>query len=449
MTDLSGLSARQAKNEIASGALSATDYATALLKRTAEIDGEIKAFVHLDPDHVLMQARMLDEWRLSGKPLGPLHGVAVGIKDIFDTSDYPTENGSALHAGRRPRADAEVVRRLREAGAIIFGKTVTTEFAYFSPGPTRNPHDLERTPGGSSSGSAAAVAAGMVPLALGSQTNGSVIRPAAFCGVVGVKPSHGTISRHGVLLLSKKLDHVGVFARDIDDAAMLLDVLAGYDPKDGDTRALAGRGFAATAAGEPPLPPKLGFVRTPRWDRAEPATREAFETLATALGEHAEAIDLPDHFEQAWDQHRVIMASDMAQHFGAQVDAGGDKSSEQLRKLIAQGRGFSSVQYLDALANVKRMRAALAALFERYYAILTPATTGPAPKGTATGDPVFNSLWTMTGLPAVTLPLLAGEDDMPVGVQLVGAFGDDARLLRTANWLTAQVTPKKRKRARR
>jgi Asp-tRNA(Asn)/Glu-tRNA(Gln) amidotransferase A subunit family amidase len=448
MTDLSGLTATEAIAALASGAMTATEYAEALLARTKAIDGDIKAFIHLDPEHVLMQARMRDEWRLSGRPLGALHGVPVGIKDIFDTEDYPTENGWGVHAGRRPSRDAEVVRRLREAGAIIFGKTVTTEVAYFNPGATRNPHDTSRTPGGSSSGSAAAVAAGMVPLALGSQTNGSVIRPAAFCGVVGLKPSHGTISRSGVLLLSKKLDHVGIFARSVGDAALLLDVLAGYDPGDSDTRMLASRGYAATAAEKPPLPPKLAFVRTPKWERADPATRKSFEALAEKLGDHVEVVDLPQHFDAAWDQHRVIMASDMAHRFGPLVDQGGDKSSEQLHKLMEQGRDFTSVAYLDANANVRHMRASLAGMFERYYAILTPAAPGPAPKGTATGDPVFNSLWTMTGQPAVTLPLLSGEDDMPVGVQLVGAFGDDARLLRTANWLTETVAPKKRKRSR-
>ena len=225
-------------------------------------------------------------------------------------------------------------------------------------------------------------------------------------------------------------------------------MLAGYDPEDSDTRMLAGGDFAATAAGKPPLPPKLAFVRTPKWERADEATQKSFEELAEKLGDHVEAVDLPEYFDAAWDEHRVIMASDMAHRFGPQVDAGGKNSSEQLHKLMEQGRAFSSVAYLDANASVRTMRASLAGLFERYYAILTPAAPGPAPKGMATGDPVFNSLWTMTGQPAVTLPLLSGEDDMPVGVQLVGAFGDDARLLRTANWLTETVAPKKRKRAR-
>ena len=190
---------------------------------------KVQAFAHLDTEHALTQARERDEWRKGGRPIGPLHGVPVGIKDIIDTSDYPTECGSPALSGRRPRNDATVVARLRAAGAVIIGKTVTTEFAYFSPGKTRNPHDPERTPGGSSSGSAAAVAAEMVPIALGSQTNGSIIRPGAFCGVFAMKPTHGLVPRTGVLPLSRTLDHVGPFARSIDDIALALDVIAGYD----------------------------------------------------------------------------------------------------------------------------------------------------------------------------------------------------------------------------
>ena len=228
-SDISTLTATEAAHEIAHGAISAEEFTAACLERIAKVDREVHAFIHIDPEHALKQARALDQKKANGEGIGPLHGIPVGIKDIFDTADYPTECGSPILAGRRPQADAAAVRRLREAGAVIIGKTVTTEFAYFHPGKTRNPRDLNRTPGGSSSGSAAAVAAGMVPLAIGSQTNGSMIRPAAFCGVFGVKPSHGLISRAGALTLSHKLDHVGAFARSLDDLALILDVLAGED----------------------------------------------------------------------------------------------------------------------------------------------------------------------------------------------------------------------------
>ena len=219
-----------------------------------------------------------------GERIGPLHGIPVGIKDIFDTADYPTECGTPIFAGRRPDSDATVVRKLREAGAVIIGKTVTTEFAYFHPGKTRNPHDVQRTPGGSSSGSAAAVAAGMVPLAIGSQTNGSMIRPAAFCGVFGVKPSHGLISRAGALTLSHTLDHVGAFARSLDDLALILDVLAGEDPADPDSRPYAAPNFRGGMHEPPPIPPSFAFVRTPMWDKADPGAKTAIEECAKELG---------------------------------------------------------------------------------------------------------------------------------------------------------------------
>ncbi len=260
---LSSLTATRAAAEIASGRITAEDYTRACLDRIAAIEPEIGAFAHLDPDNAIAQARALDARKAAGKPLGRLHGIPVGIKDIIDTADFPTECGTPFLAGRRPYNDAHVVRRLREAGAVIIGKTVTTEFAYFSPGKTRNPHNPEHTPGGSSSGSGAVVAANMVPLAIGTQTNGSVIRPAAFCGVFGVKPSHGLVSRAGVLPLSRKLDHVGGFARSLPDLALLLDVIAGYDPADPDTRPVASPDFRACQAEPPPLPSRFAFVRTP------------------------------------------------------------------------------------------------------------------------------------------------------------------------------------------
>src|SRR5947209_6076862 len=308
--ELVKLSASQAAAEIARGVVSAEDYTRACLERIAALDGEIKAFAHLDRDHALARARRLDERRANGHSLGPLHGIPVAIKDIIDTADYPTECGSPLAAGRRTRHDATVVAKLRAAGAVIIGKTVTTEFAYFHPGPTRNPHDPARTPGGSSSGSAAAVAAHMVPLALGSQTNGSVIRPAAFCGVFAVKPSHGLISRAGVLPLSRHLDHLGAFARSLPDLALVLEVIAGHDPADPDTGPFAAPDSRAVQREKPPLPPRFAFVRTPVWDKADGDTKAAFEELVTALGSSVAAVDLSPSLAEAWETHRTIMAAD-------------------------------------------------------------------------------------------------------------------------------------------
>lgn len=432
-----GLTAIEAAERIANGDMSAEEYIGACLQRIEAVDDKVHAFVHLDREEALAQARKLDEHRRNGKALGPLHGVPVAIKDIFDTADYPTECGSPLLKGRQPMRDCTAVARLREAGAVIIGKTVTTEFAYFHPGATRNPHDLERTPGGSSSGSAAAVAAGMVPLAIGSQTNGSVIRPAAFCGVYGVKPTHGMISRHGALILSRALDHVGVFARTLADAALILEVLVGYDASDSDMRAIAAPHFLETLVEEPPIPPQFAFVRTPVWGKADAATRAAFENLVKTMGDSAEVVDLPDAFAAAWDDQRAVMAADMAHNLGEVVERGGDASSTQLRDFLAEGRAVPAVRYLAARDNARRYAAGITEIFKQYDAILTPSAPGVAPKGTATGNPVFCSLWSLTGLPALSLPILRGEGGLPLGVQLVGPAGDDARLMRTANWLIA------------
>jgi Asp-tRNA(Asn)/Glu-tRNA(Gln) amidotransferase A subunit family amidase len=430
-SDITTLTATEAAGEIGRGIISAEDYTAACLQRIAETDREVHAFVHIDPEHALAQARALDRKKANGERIGALHGIPVGIKDIFDTADYPTECGSPILAGRRPQADAAAVRRLREAGAVIIGKTVTTEFAYFHPGKTRNPRDLQRTPGGSSSGSAAAVAAGMVPLAIGSQTNGSMIRPAAFCGVFGVKPSHGLISRAGALTLSHKLDHVGAFARSLDDLALILDVLAGEDPDDPDSRPFASPAFRAAVAEEPPIPPAFTLVRTPMWDKADADARRALEDLAKVLS--AREVDLPDYYRDAWSGLRAIMAADMAHNLGAFVDKGGEVS-KQFRDLVAEGRKVTATEYLAAKRDARRYADGMATIFEQLSdAILTLSARGVAPQGIeTTGDPLFCTLWTLTGLPSLNLPLLASADGLPIGVQLVGAHGRDERLLRTA-----------------
>jgi Asp-tRNA(Asn)/Glu-tRNA(Gln) amidotransferase A subunit family amidase len=431
------LTATEAAGMIARGELSSEEYTQALIAQVNAVEDKIGAFAHFDPEHALAQARARDEHRANGHALGPLHGVPVALKDNIDTEDYPTENGSALYSGRRPFRDATVVTKLRAAGAVIFGKTVTTEFAFYHPGKTRNPHDVERTPGGSSSGSAAAVAAGMVPLSLGTQTNGSIIRPAAYCGVFGMKPGHGLVSRTGVLKHSNTLDHVGPFARSLDDLALILDVIAGFDPEDPDTKAYAVPNFHTGITEQPSMTPRLAYVRTPVWDKADKATAQAFEELAESLGEMVQRVELHNPvYGHAWDDLRAIMSVDMAHHHGKIVGRGGDVPSKTLKDFIAEGRRVPATRYLEALSQARQYGRSLADFFEYYDAILTPAATGVAPKGLdATGDPAFCSLWTLTGLPAVSLPLLQGENGLPLGVQLVGPVGRDARLLRTAKWL--------------
>jgi Asp-tRNA(Asn)/Glu-tRNA(Gln) amidotransferase A subunit family amidase len=425
----------EAAEHVRDGRISAAELVRDCLARIDTVDGDVQAWAFLDGDHALRQAEAADLHRMQGKPLGPLHGVPVGIKDIFDTGDMPTEFGSSIWKGRTPRADAAAVRRLRADGAIILGKTVTTEYAYFHPGKTRNPHNPAHTPGGSSSGSAAAVAAFMVPGAIGSQTNGSVIRPASFCGVVGFKPTHGLITRSGALLLSRALDHVGVFARSVEDAALLTESLAGFDEEDPDTRPVARLPLAATAISEPPLPPRIAFVKSPVWDQADASTREAFEELATALGEQVSEVELSSEFARAVELHRIVMEVEMAHNLRRDYEKHGAQMSDKLRQLIERGLAHKATDYMAAVAGAGPLNAAIDEVFNEYDAILTPAAPGEAPADGTTGNPIFNTIWTYLGTPAVTLPLLQGEAGLPVGAQLVGRRGSDARLLRTANWV--------------
>ncbi|HSE01193.1 MAG TPA: amidase [Burkholderiales bacterium] len=439
-SQLNWLSAADAARAIRDGAVSAEELAEACLARVREVDAEVQAWAFLDPEHVLTQARALDERRKEGAPLGALHGVPVGIKDIFDTVDMPTEDGTVLHAGRTPDRDASPVAMLRASGALIMGKTVTTELATYAPGKTRNPHNALHTPGGSSSGSAAAVAAGMVPLALGSQTNGSVIRPAAYCGVYGFKPTHGLVSRHGVLKLSRTLDHVGVFARSVEDVALACEEIVGFDENDPDTRPRARIPFRQVAAEEPPMPPSLAFVKTPIWNETDADTREGFAELARHLGDRVEEFALPEIAREALDWHRIIMEAEMAANLAAEYERGRERLSESLRLQLERGRRHTAFDYQVALARIPQIADGLARIFERYDAILTPATSGTAPHGlTSTGSPMFCTLWTLCGMPAICLPLMKGSNELPLGVQLVGPRGGDARLLRTARWLAARA----------
>jgi Asp-tRNA(Asn)/Glu-tRNA(Gln) amidotransferase A subunit family amidase len=447
LTDLHLLSASEAARLIREGIISSEQLVEACLARIREVDPQVQAWTFLDPEYALAQARALDELRLSGRAIGPLHGIPIGLKDIFDTADMPTECGSVLYAGRTPSRDATVTGMLRAAGAVIMGKTVTAEFAYFSPGKTRNPHNPEHTPGGSSSGSAAAVAANMVPLALGSQTNGSTIRPAAYCGIIGFKPTHGLISRHGALALSRTLDHVGLFANSVEDIALFAEQIVGYDENDLDTRPRARIPFAEIAAAEPPLAPMFAFIKTPHWQSADEDTREGFAEIIDGLGSQVEEVELFPSTADAWQCHQSIMSAEMAYNLEREWRSGGARLSEQLRAQIERGREVRAADYLSAVGRIKLVNETFIELFEqRYDAILTPAAPSAAPKGLAsTGDPSFCTLWTLCGMPALSLPLLQNSAGMPLGVQLVGPRYGDARLLRTARWLAQHVAAEKSK----
>jgi len=433
------LGAADAARAIAAGEIGSEQLVQACLERIRDVEPSVQAWQFVDERHALAQAVARDAARAAGEPCGPLHGVPVGVKDIVDTDDMPTEDGTVLHAGRTPDRDATVVAMLRAAGAVIVGKTVTTELATYTPGKTRNPHDPSRTPGGSSSGSAAAVAAGMVPLALGTQTNGSVIRPAAYCGVYGFKPSRGLVPRGGILKLSPTLDAVGMFARGLDDIALMAEQLTGDDERDPDTRPRARLPFATTLAAEPPLPPRLAFVRTPAWPRADASTREAFAELTAALGADIEEVELPGSLEAAWDWHRTIMEAEMAAHLDLEWQRGREQLSPALQQQLERGRAVTALAYQQARAAIAPLRRGFEELFSRVDAIVTPATTGTAPPVATTGDPVFCTLWSLAGMPAITLPLMRGDDGLPLGVQLVGEHGRDARLLRNARWLERRL----------
>lgn len=434
------LGARDAREAIGQGLLSSEDLVAACFARIEELEDSIGAWAHLDRAVAMEQARAADDIRFRGKPMGALHGLPVGIKDIVDTADYPTERGTVLHRGRRPERDATLVSLLKEAGAIILGKTVSTELAVYSPGKTRNPHNPEHTPGGSSSGSAAAVSAAMVPFAVGTQTNGSVIRPASYCGVYGFKPSFARISRHGVLTQSPPLDTIGVFARSLDDLAMIADVLMRFDAQDEAMTPVAPPLIGSTLAEEIPANPHFAFVRTPVWDQVEAITKDGFRELIEEVNERQEKtvdiLDLPPAFDELHEDHRKVMEADLARNFADEYSRGKDDLSAVLREMIERGQRVSDSDYEKAITRQADYDALLQEILDEYDAILTPATPGPAPAGIeATGSPVMNTIWTFCGTPALSVPLLQSPEGLPVGVQVVGARDDDARLFRTARWL--------------
>jgi len=437
-------SAHQAAADIRRGAATSEQVVAACLKQIQIREPEVQAWTYLDPSYALEQARAADRRQAAGLPLGALHGVPVGLKDIIDTADMPTENGTVLHSGRCPGVDAALVTALRQAGAIILGKTVTTELATYAPGKTRNPHNPAHTPGGSSSGSAAAVAAGMVPLAVGSQTNGSTIRPAAYCGVFGYKPSFGLIPRNGMLKQAPHLDQVGLFARSVDDLAFLAEQLIGFSADDPATRPRARLPLLRTALEEPAVAPRLAFVRNPLWDHLAPDTMRGFGRLLERLGTHCEEADCPAEALDVQELQRTVMEAEIAASFALEYATGRSQLSVSLQGQIERGGKVTALDYQRALKKIPLMNRSFDPVFDCYDAILTPAVAGTAPAGlTSTGNPEFCTLWTFCGMPAMNLPLLTGDNGLPVGVQLVGRHGDDARLLRTANWLlrTLPATP--------
>ncbi|MDD9991054.1 MAG: amidase [Rhodospirillales bacterium] len=422
--------------EIAAGVRAGRETATAAcdaaLGRIAETEPAVRAWCHLDAAEAEDRARGID----AAGPRGLLAGVPVAVKDIIDTADQPTENGTPLDKGRRPRADATVVSRLRAAGALILGKTVTTELACGAANATRNPHALSRTPGGSSSGSAATVAAGGVPLALGTQTAGSVVRPANFCGVWGMKPSFGAIPRTGVTRLSRTLDHVGVLAGSVQDVALGIDAISGDDGVD---QACTGRAPTrlAAALALPLGRPRLAFIGQPAWEEVEPDAVAALEAAAGACD--AEPITLGSPFDEAAAVHLGIMRREIAHALSPWYERGTADLSDTIRTHIEAGREIDADGYLALLDAADAMRRAFEHAMRPFDAALTPAAPGAAPEGLAfTGSRAQTMLWTMLGVPAVNVPVLT-VDGLPLGLQVVGRFGADATTLRAAAWCAGRL----------
>jgi Asp-tRNA(Asn)/Glu-tRNA(Gln) amidotransferase A subunit family amidase len=400
-------------------------YGATCLDKARAIEPTLKAFEHLPTD-------------VARKP-GPLSGIPVGIKDIIATADMPTTNGSAVYKDHIPAADAWVVERLRNLGATIFGKTVSTEFAWRHPGPTVNPWNVEHTPGGSSSGSAAAVAAGIVPLALGSQTLGSVIRPAAFNGIVGLKPSFGAIPRTGVHPLSPSLDHLGLFARRVDDVAFALSLLAGSSDSDRHGRPLPGFHVDIDRGIQPLERPRLGIVRFEKWARAEPAQRVAFDASVRGLrdaGATIDEIELAEFDHANWNAVNTILLSEGAVIYSDLVAHHPDRTSDHLKRLVETGNALSAAEYLRAKTLQERWREGLFAELPGHDALLTLPAFGEAPRGLhSTGEAEYCAPWTFLGVPALTLPIAFGPNGLPLGLQLVGRYRNDHRLLRAAKWI--------------
>lgn len=414
MNDLLTLPARTLAMRLARRELRAEDLVRACLDRIAALEPEVHAWTVVDADRALVTARQLD----AGPATGALHGLPIGVKDLMDTADLPTAYGSPIYAGHRPQSDAAVVAATRDAGAVVLGKTVTTEFATYQPGPTRNPRapgDTPHTPGGSSSGSAAAVAAGMVPFAFGTQTAGSIIRPAAFCGVVGYKPTHGTLPLAGIKPLAPSLDTVGVLARGVDDAAFFIGALAR---------------LSLTPTTQPL---RVGLFRTPHWDRVDAGGRGAFDAATRAFAQAGAAVSdltLPAITAELTQAQIDIMAYEAAAAFAPEARTHADGFSQGFATLLASGNALDGARHVAARRLAADVRRVLADTFANVDVIVAPSAAGEAPAGLeATGDPLFNRMWTLLGLPCVHVPTGVGPAGMPVGVTVIGPmYGDVAAL---------------------
>ena len=438
--DLYSLGLKDTLRAYREGRATVQDYVASCSERISALEPRIQAWEWFDPSRAMAEAE-----ERAGGILGdlPLFGIPVGVKDIIATRGIPTRYGSRIFANNVPTHSAWIVRRLEALGGLVMGKTVTTEFAYRQPGKTRSPWNTAHTPGGSSSGSAAAVAAGFVPIAIGTQTLGSVIRPAAYCGVVGYKPSFGAISRTGILPFSATLDTVGVFARSVADAAWFGACLMGPDPRDEATLTKGPEKILMVPLEPLAAPPRLAVVRTPKWSLATDAQRNNFEEALAKLtqaGANVREVNLPRVFEDAWENVMVILSREAVKSFASIESRHRIRLSPHLIELLDRGHGVTPERYAKGRAKRDEYRQWLDHAFEKVDAIATVPATGEAPEGLGnTGDASFCSLWTQTGLPAVTIPSGLGPRGLPLGIQVVGRYREDEHALKVASWVESTL----------
>ena len=415
------LTAKQALHRMQAGTLDPVTLMEACLERVAAREPTIRAFATIDPAAALAAARAAGP--------GPLHGLPIGVKDVLDTADLPSEYGSPIWAVWRPRADSAPVAWARAAGAVVMGKTVTTEFATRKPGPTGNPANPAHTPGGSSSGSAAGVADGMFPLAYGTQTAGSIIRPAAYCGAVGYKPSFGTIDRAGMKIMSASLDTVGVMARSVADCALFAGAVSGRDLGDPDVR--------------PGRAPRIGLCLSPSWDGAAPETQALLPQVAEVLaraGATVRDFALPSDCAALKDAHPIVMNAESARALGWELAHHPEAISEALRDRLAFGLAQDSAALAGAYGVFESTQLGFGPAMGDLDILVTPSAPGEAPEGLDwTGDPAFNFIWTSLHVPCVTVPAGLGRNGMPLGIQIVGRRGDDRAVLAWAQWVAAAI----------
>ena len=436
MTDIFSLSLEELAEKIKSGQLTSVEACQTYIERIKKFDKDIKAWAHFDRKVLLEKAAESDEHRKAGKPTGLLHGVPIAVKDIIGTVDMPTECGTVIRKGKSYSQNAEIIDLLHSSGAIVMGKTATSELAYLSPPSTTNPHDKNRTPGGSSSGSAASVASFMAPASIGSQTGGSIIRPASYCGVVGYKPTYGLISRNGVLRTSYNLDQVGMFGRKVEDVAMLAKVLIKKDKYDPATIHYSTENILTETKKGPIFEPKFIFYKTDYWKIIDKKSREAFEYFIKSFKKNIEIFDTPSYFKDIHKYHQIIHETDLANNFSVYYKKFKKKLSKYMQDAISNGNKYTAKEYAEAVDFMKRSYESYEEVFEDYHGVLSPSSPGVAPKGLkSTGTAEFNKVWSYLGTPCISLPLLEGENNLPLGVQLIGNKYDDHRFLGVAKWL--------------